>query len=95
MNFRISGQEIDIICKTKYLGLILDRHLTFKYHLENLKLKLNRANFLLSKLRYFVKFPLLRTKYYARFDTHLRYGVKNKVRLLKRLKGHKIKHWGY
>ena len=38
--------------QTKYLGLILDEHLTFKYHLQNLKLKLNRANCLLSKIRY-------------------------------------------
>ena len=74
MNFRISGQKINIICKTKYLGLILDEHLTFKYHLENLKLKLNRANCFLSKIRYFFKFLLLRTIYYALFDTHLRYG---------------------
>ena len=74
MNFRISGQKINIICKTKYLGLILDEHLTFKYHLENLKLKLNKANCLLSKIRYFVKLLLLRTIYYALFDTHLRYG---------------------
>ena len=36
MNFRISGQKINIICKTKYLELILDSHLTFKY-LENPK----------------------------------------------------------
>ena len=28
MNFRISGQKINIICKTKYLGLILDESLT-------------------------------------------------------------------
>ena len=74
MNFRISGQKISIICKTKCLGLILDEHLTFKYHLENLKLKLNRANCLLSKTRYFVKFSLLRTIYCALVDTHLRYG---------------------
>ena len=74
MNFRISGKEINIICKTKYLGVILEKHLTFKYHLENLKLKLNRANCLLSKIRYFVKFPLQRTIHYARFDIHLTYG---------------------
>ena len=61
MNFRISGQKINILCKTKYLGIILDEHLTFKYHLENLNLKLNRANCLLSKIRYYVKFLLLRT----------------------------------
>ena len=74
MNFRIIGQNINIICKIKYIGLIPDEHLTFKYHLENLKLKLNRANCLLSKIKYFAKFPLLRTIYYALFDTHLRYG---------------------
>ena len=42
MNFRISGQKINMISQTKYLGLIpvIDKHLTFKYHLQNLKLKL-------------------------------------------------------
>ena len=64
MHFRISGQKINIICKTKYLGLILilDKHLTFKYHLENLE------------------------------SMAVKYGNKSKVKLLKRLKGHKIKH---
>ena len=57
MNFRISGQKINMISETKYLGLILDEHLTFKYHLQDLKLKLNRTNCLLSKIRYYVKFP--------------------------------------
>ena len=65
MNFGISEQYINIICKPKYLGLIHDEHLTFKYHLQNLKLKLNRANCLLSKIRFFVKFHLLRAIYYA------------------------------
>ena len=63
-----------MISETKYLGLILDEYLAFKYHLQNLKLKLNRPNCLLSKIRYYVKFPSLRTIYYALFDSHLRYG---------------------
>ena len=74
MNFRTSGQKINILCKPKYLGIILDKHLTFKYHLENLNLKLSRANCLLSKIGYYVRFPLLRTLHYALFDSHLRYG---------------------
>ena len=73
MNFRISGQKVNMISQTRYLGLILDEHLTFKYYLQNLKLKLNRANCLLSKIRCYVKFPLLRTIHYALFDSHLRY----------------------
>ena len=76
MNFRISGQKIYMISQAKYLGLVIDENLTFKHHLKNLKPKLNTANFLLSKIRYYVKFPLLRTIYYALFDSHLRYGCK-------------------
>ena len=73
MNFRISGQKINIFCKTKYLRIILNIHLTFKYRLEDLKLKLNKGNCLHSKVKYYVKFHLLRTLYYDIFDSHLRY----------------------
>ena len=74
LNFRISGQKIKIFSRTKYLGIILDENLTFGPHLDNLKLKLNRGNCLLSKIRYYVQAGLLRTIYYALFDSHLRYG---------------------
>ena len=52
----------------------LDKHLTFKYHLQNLKLKLNRAHCLLSKIRYFVKFSITKNGIFAFFVTHLKYG---------------------
>ena len=74
INFRISRQKIKIF-STKYLVLILDENLTFKNHLINLKIKLNRANCLLAYLiRYYVKPLLLRSTYGAIFDSHLRYG---------------------
>ena len=38
------------------------------------KTRLNRANGLLAKIRHFVSKILLRTKYFAIFDSHLRYG---------------------
>ena len=50
MNFRKSGQKIKMLSKTKYLGLFLDENLSFKYHLDTIKLKLNRANCLYLKL---------------------------------------------
>ena len=49
MNFRISGQKITIRKGTKYLRMIMDEHLTFKNHMDTVKLKLNRANGLLAK----------------------------------------------
>ena len=74
MNFRISGQKVNIMKETKYLGMIMDEHLTFKNHMDTVKLKLNRANGLLAKLRHYVSPKLLRTIYYAIFEPHLRYG---------------------
>ena len=61
MNFRISGQKIKMLSKIKYLGLLLHGNLYFKYDLDTIKLKLNKANWLLSKSRYFVRATLLRT----------------------------------
>ena len=66
--FRIRGQKTKIFSKTKYLGLILDENLTFKNHLNNLKFELNIANYLLAKIRCYVKPLLLCTIYYEIFD---------------------------
>ena len=52
----------------------MDEHLTFKNHMDTVKLKLNRANGLLAKLRHYVNPALLRTIYYAIFEPHLQYG---------------------
>ena len=54
--------------------MVTDEHLTFKNHMETVKLKLNRANSLLAKLRHHVNPILLRTIYYAIFESHQRYG---------------------
>ena len=54
MNFRISRQKISIVREAKYFGLILDEHLTFKKHMETIKLELNIANGFPAKVRYHV-----------------------------------------
>ena len=74
MNFRISGQKINLVKEAKYLGLKLDQHLTFKQHMHTIKLKLNRANGLLAKIRYHVYLKLLKTIYSSIFESHIRYG---------------------
>ena len=74
LNCRISGQKIKIACKTKYLGLLLGETFNFNSHIDSLKTILRRANYILSKIRYYVNKDLLRTIYYALFDSHLRYG---------------------
>ena len=43
LNFRISGEKINLSSTVKYLGVILQEHLEWKNHIDTLKLKLNRA----------------------------------------------------
>ena len=75
LNFRISGQKINEVKKTKYLGIYLDEHLTWNFQLNQIKTKLSRICGLLAKLRYHVKTELIRTVHFAIFDPVLRYAV--------------------
>ena len=74
MNFRISGQRIHPKSTVKYLGLVIDEFLHWKTHYTVLRAKLKRSIGLLAKLRYSVSSNLLRTVYFAIFDSYLRYG---------------------
>lgn len=63
MNSQISGQKTSIMKETEYLGMLMDAHLTFKNHMDTVKLKLNIANY--------INPVLLRTRYYVIFESHL------------------------
>ena len=74
MSFRISGQKIIPTTHTKYLGILMDQHLSWNQHLKMLKQKLSWANGLLAKVCYYLSPNLLRTLYFSIFESHLRYG---------------------
>ena len=74
LNFWIIGQKIHSLTQTKYLGIVLDENLKFKRHMQLLKTKLNRVNGLLAKIRHFISKNLLRTIYFAIFNSYLWYG---------------------
>ena len=73
LNFRVSGQKIEITNSVKYLRIQLNDSLTWKTHLISLLPKLNRAIGLLSKIRYYTPKYLLKTIYYSLFNCHLIY----------------------
>ena len=51
----------------------MDGSLTWKFQTEQIKSKLSRSCDLLAKLRYYIKPDLLRTVYFAIFDSIMRY----------------------
>ena len=64
------------ICPTKsvqYQGIKIDEKLTWTDHINDIAIKLNRANAMLFKVREFVNTKILKSIYYAIFDCHLNY----------------------
>ena len=58
---------------TKYLGVIIDQHLSFNKYMNTPKQKLNRANNILAKLRNYGTADVLRAIYYVLLDSHIKY----------------------
>ena len=57
----------------KYLGVKIDTNFSWQYHVNDLSIKLNRANALLFKMRKYVSLKILRSIYFAIFDSNLSY----------------------
>ena len=57
----------------KYLGVKIDANLSWQHHVNDLSIKLNRANALLFKIRKYVSLQILRTIYFGIFDSYLFY----------------------
>ena len=57
----------------KYLGVKIDTNLTWQHHVNDLFIKLNRANALLFKMRKYVSLKILRSIYLAIFVSYLSY----------------------
>lgn len=71
---KISGNRVYPSESVKYLGVYLDEHLNWKPHVDYIASKLQRANGVLSKIRYYVPTKTLVNVYHAIFNSHLHYG---------------------
>ena len=73
---KLRGKTIFESTKIKYLGLIIDPHLSWKHHIFELRKKLSRAVGILYKMRS-LNCPktVLLSLYYSLFHSHLCYGI--------------------
>ena len=58
----------------KYLGVLIDAHLNFSYHINSISTKLSRAIGVLYKIRHYVTKDTLRLIYFGTFFSLLTYG---------------------
>ena len=73
----INDEKLEEKQFTKYLGVLIDKHLTWKQYIHYVNLKISRGIGLLAKLRHFVPQNILRTLYYAFIQPHVDYGLLN------------------
>lgn len=59
----------------KYLGVLMDEHLSWKHQITNISKKISRGVGILAKLRSFLNPKLLKSIYYCVVYSHLSYGV--------------------
>ena len=59
----------------KFLGVYFDPTLSFKYHIDQLNLKLSKALFLLRRAKNVLNLESLKSLYFSSFHSHLVYGI--------------------
>ena len=66
-----------IECKDhlKYLGILIDKNLNWKVHIDLIPLKISKAIGTIAKLRHFVPFYVLVKLYQSLFSPYLMYGI--------------------
>ena len=73
-SYFFNDDQIDASHYAKYLGIILDDHLSFKAHIEFLETKISRSVGIMSKLSHYLPTETLITLYYALIHSHILFG---------------------
>ena len=67
LKIKLCGKRLYPTESVKYLGVKIDTILSWQYHVNDLSIKLNRANALLFKMRKYVSLKILKSIYFAIF----------------------------
>ena len=71
LTIKLYGKRLYLNEIVKYQGVKIDTNLSWQCHVNDLSIKLNRANALLSKMRNYVSLKIFISIYFAIFDTYL------------------------
>ena len=62
-DFVLDNASLERVNKTKFLGIIIDENLTWKYHVDSLTKTLPRNCFVLNRLKHYIPERILLTLY--------------------------------
>ena len=73
LEIKLCGTRLYPTESVKYQGVKIDANLTWQHHVNDLSIKLNRANAVLFKMEKYVSLKISRSIYFATFDSYLSY----------------------
>ena len=73
LDLKIRDKNIQNVKETKYLGLQIDRHLTWKKHVDTISRKVSRAIGVLKHAKQFLPLNILKNLYRNIVEPHFRY----------------------
>ena len=75
MNINIDGIPIEYVEQFNYLGIILDKHLSWKFHINTKSQKISKTIGIMCKLKNFLPLHILLTIYNSLILPYLNYGI--------------------
>ena len=75
LNLLLDNVPILSVDEFNFLGLTVDKHLSWRAHINKIALKLSRTNFVLNKLKNFLRTVILRIMYFSLIQSHLNFGI--------------------
>ena len=74
---RVNSSYILETDQIKFLGIIIDKHLTFKYHINAISTKISRSVGLLHRLKFYLPPEILKTLYYSFVYPYMHYCIES------------------
>ena len=74
-NDKVSYSTLECKDHVEYLGILIDKNLNWKVHIDLIALKISKAIGMIAKLRHFVPFSILVKLYQSLISPYLMYGI--------------------
>ena len=71
----LNGEKIEQVDSFNFLGVVIDKHISWKYHAEMLSNKISKYCGVLSRLKNYLPLFILRTLYFSMVHSHLNYSL--------------------
>ena len=75
INIKFGYKKVSRAKYVKFLGVLLDEHLSWKYHITELHKKLSKTSGIFFKIRHYIPLQPLISLYHSLFSSFLNYGI--------------------